>query len=131
LFLDVDGKSVRYASAGHPPMILHRIGENNICEYSNGGIVMGPFSDATYEVETIPVQVGDRLILYTDGVIETKNHSGHFFGDGSFNSFITSHGHLSATDFADSLLNHLAQWSGKPSNASLDDDLTLVVLDKL
>ena len=57
--------------------------------------------------------------------------SGSFFGDGSFKIFIETHIHLAAEDFANTLLQNLTQWSGKAFGNSLDDDLTLIVVDKI
>lgn len=130
LFIDADAGTVRYAGAGHPPLILHRRTERKLYELSDNGLLLGPFPEATYRVTTMPLMAGDRLILYTDGIIEATNASGQLFGDGSFKAFIESHAHASAEDFADRLHQQLLQWSGKPIGESLDDDLTLVVVDK-
>jgi hypothetical protein len=45
------------------------------------------------------------------------------------NKFITSHASLSVGDFADGLMQHISNWSGKRLDEALDDDLTLVVAD--
>lgn len=131
LFIDNDAGEIRYAGAGHPPLILHRRSEHKLYELGTNGLPLGPFPDANYEITTMPIVSGDRFILYTDGIIETTSESGSFFGDGSFKAFIESHAHLAAEDFANTLLQNLTQWSGKPSGDSLDDDLTLIVVDKL
>lgn len=130
LFINLDKGTMNYAGAGHPPMILHRRTNHKIYEFASNGILLGPFSDAKYEVTTMPIESGDRLILYTDGIIETTNASGSYFGDGPFKDFIETHAHLSAENFADTLLQHINQWSGKSTGESLDDDLTLIVIDK-
>jgi uncharacterized integral membrane protein len=130
LFLDPDADTIRYAGAGHPPLILYRRTEHKFYELGNNGLLLGPFPDAEYQSKTMQIEAGDRLILYTDGIIETSNPSGSFFGEGFFKTFIEAHAHVSAENFADKLLQHLDEWSGKPSGDSLDDDLTLIVVDK-
>ena len=130
LFLDTEAGTLHYASAGHPPLILHRKLQNKIHEFGASGTILGPFPDAEYTCSTMHMESGDRLILYTDGIVETTNASGDSFGDGPFKGFIETHAHLSAGVFADALLEHLSKWSGKPSHKSLDDDLTLVVVDR-
>ena len=42
---------------------------------------------------------------------------------------IMSHAELPSDQFADALIRHLFDWSGKPSEEALDDDLTLIVVD--
>jgi len=130
LFLDPDAATMRYAGAGHPPVILHRRTEHRLYELDNNGLLLGPFPGAEYQSKAMQIESGDRLILYTDGIVETSNASGSFFGDGFFKTFIEAHAHLCAEDFADKLLRHLGEWSGKPSGESLDDDLTLIVVDR-
>lgn len=129
MFLDTNTGTMRYAGAGHPPLILHRRTEHKLHELGNNGLPIGPFQHATYEVTTMPVESGDRLILYTDGIIESTNASGRFWGDVAFKAFIETHAHLSTEDFANTLLHHLSQWSGKSFDESPDDDLTLIVVD--
>ncbi|MEQ8859019.1 MAG: SpoIIE family protein phosphatase [Pseudomonadales bacterium] len=59
----------RVASAGHPPCILHSPGgESRLLERT--GPALGLEADASYEETSIELGVGDRLLLYTDGVLE-------------------------------------------------------------
>jgi sigma-B regulation protein RsbU (phosphoserine phosphatase) len=129
LFIDTGARELRYASGGHPPMILHRRSTGNYREVGKHGLLLGPFPEATYESTSIAIKPRDRLILYTDGIIESTNASDSFFGDGQFKQFIELHGDLTPGDFADTLLQRVSEWSGKPVGESLDDDLTLVVVD--
>ncbi|MGD8418554.1 MAG: SpoIIE family protein phosphatase [Pseudomonadales bacterium] len=60
---------VRLASAGHPPCIrTPRAGEAQFLERT--GPALGLVADARYEERSVHLEVGDRLLLYTDGVIE-------------------------------------------------------------
>lgn len=60
---------VRLASAGHPPAVCRAdSGESNLLERT--GPALGLVADARYEERTIHLDTGDRLLLYTDGVIE-------------------------------------------------------------
>lgn len=129
IFIDTDKGTLRYSGAGHPPVILHRRTDQTIRELSDDGMILGPFPKAEYTSTTVNLESGDRLILYTDGITETKNAAGSFYGDTSFKTFIETHAHLAPDDFADLLLRDLITWSGKPSDESLDDDITLIVVD--
>ena len=72
---------------------------------------------------------GDRFFLYTDGITEATNAAGKRFGQDRFKDFIKSHAGLPVGQFADELIQRVFRWSGKPSEKTLDDDLTLVVAD--
>jgi phosphoserine phosphatase RsbU/P len=129
VFLDLEAGSLRYAAAGHPPMFLSRGEDPGIREFGDNGLILGPFPNAVFPVTTAALQTGDRIILYTDGLIETRNRSGTFFEAEMFKRFIWNHRSLGPESFAATLIDHLSVWSGKSARQAFDDDLTLVVMD--
>ncbi len=129
--LDFKVGTLSYAAAGHPPLLIYRKSEQKILELGNNGLILGPFGDSTYPLTTVLLESGDRIVLYTDGIIETRNTMGDFFGEQGFKEFIKSQKDLSLESFVDSLLGHLSAWSTKAAKAPLDDDLTLLVIDFL
>jgi len=77
--LDVETRVVRYVKAGHPgPIVSSRLGVR--CLEKGGGIPIGILQDAEYEEERLALDSGDTLVFYTDGVLETRNALGEFFG---------------------------------------------------
>jgi hypothetical protein len=128
LFIDVANGTLRYASAGHPPPVLWSTSKRESYRLSCGGTVLGPFLNTEYENATLSFEKDDWLFLYTDGIIETRNKTGELFGDERLGAFIEANSSESPERAADELLHHLSQWSGKSSETSLDDDLTLIVL---
>ena len=129
LFIDTEKQTATYAGAGHPPLLLWRGSEQKIYEYREKGIILGQFEDARYQNIELNLKSGDRFVLYTDGIIEATNAAGDLFGWSHFKEFITSHASLSVGNFADGLIQHISNWSGKHTDEALDDDLTLVVAD--
>jgi serine phosphatase RsbU (regulator of sigma subunit) len=129
LFIDTEKQGVTYAGAGHPPLLLWRESEQKIYEFREKAIILGQFEDAQYQNIDLELKSGDRYILYTDGIIEATNAAGERFGWDLFKEFITSHASLSVRQFADELIQRVSRWSGKHSEKTLDDDLTLVVAD--
>jgi serine phosphatase RsbU (regulator of sigma subunit) len=85
--------------------------------------------DAQYQNIDLVLKSGDRFFLYTDGIIEATNAADEHFGCGLLKDFITSHASLPVGQFADELIQRVFKWSGKSSEKTLDDDLTLVVAD--
>jgi len=72
---------------------------------------------------------GDRFVLYTDGLFEALSPASEIFGWDRFKAFIQSKSGLDADQFSDRLLDDISNWAGKRSKGSLDDDLTLLVVD--
>ena len=130
VFLDLESGSLRYAAAGHPPMFLCRKDDPVIREFGDNGPILGPFPDTVFPVATAALQADDRIILYTDGVIEARDNSGSFFEGAGFKRFIQDQRSLSPESFADALLDHLSALTGQTSRNAFDDDLTLMILDK-
>ena len=129
LYLDTEEKNVSYAGAGHPPLFLWRGSDPKIYEYRERGVILGQFEDARYQNINLELKAGDRFLLYTDGIIEATNAAGEIFGWDHFKKFISSYASLPVGQFADDLIQQVTGWSGKKSQESLDDDLTLVIAD--
>jgi hypothetical protein len=72
---------------------------------------------------------GDRFFLYTDGVVEASNMSGELFGWERLKAGIISNSELPSDKLVDRLIADLTNWSAKGPSTTLDDDLTLVVVD--
>ncbi len=89
---------------------------------------MGFSPDVQYVTGEARVAPGDRLLLYTDGLVEARNLTGEFFEADRLRRFVEEHPAPSAERLAAGLLERLADWTGK-REVSLDDDLSVVVLD--
>jgi serine phosphatase RsbU (regulator of sigma subunit) len=127
--IDTDAHCVRYSRAGHPPPLLWQPGPRQVVQLTSGGVFMGFDPDATYPADETPIGRGDRLVLYTDGLLEVTNAAGEFFGDEGLKTFVEANSELRADEFADTLLAHLRQWSGRRGDErTFEDDVTLAVV---
>jgi phosphoserine phosphatase RsbU/P len=129
VFVDMEKQSMSYSAAGHPPLLLWRMSTGNALEMLENGLPLGLFPEATYSVGEVPVEPGDKAILYTDGIPETTSPSEQEFGADLFKGFLESNHDLSAEAFADLLLDELAGWLEHPTGQGQQDDLTLLVID--
>jgi hypothetical protein len=129
LFIDTVNGKILYANAGHPPLILWKKSKKEMHRLSPSGTILGPFPNSVYANTSLDIAQGDRLVLFTDGIIETGNRSGELFGDQRLAAFVEAHPSDSAHRTADLLIEHLVNWSGKSHKMSFDDDLTLMVVD--
>ena len=101
----------------------------DIYEFRGKGTILGQFEDIQFKNISFALKPDDRIVLYTDGIVETSNPTHTLFGFERVKEFIASYAPLPAGQFADELIRQLFNWSGKPSEEALDDDLTLIVAD--
>ncbi|MGF7179413.1 PP2C family protein-serine/threonine phosphatase [Tunturiibacter psychrotolerans] len=123
VYLDAASSTLRYSAAAHPPMMLFRAGD--ITELTENGLMLAAFSFATYTTAEYPLQAGDRLLLYTDGILEATNPQGEEFGSTRLHTLLKDAAHLNAEDSADRIISSLEQWS----SSARTDDLTLLICD--
>jgi len=130
IYVDIARRKLTCSNAGHPPLLVWRHSEGKVQEIKPGGMFMGYLPEAEYANAEVTVEPGDRVILYTDGVVEAANQADEFFGTSRFVEFVESYQELSADQFAESLLEYLSAWTGrKPGRDGFEDDLTLVVMN--
>jgi phosphoserine phosphatase RsbU/P len=129
VYVDVEKNLMRYAGAGHPPVLQWRNSTGKTTKVLENGLVLGMFEEVTYEALEFPLEVGDRYVLYTDGVPEAANPSEEQFGVDRFMSFIENNRHLRADQFVETFMAELSRWSGQTADQWQQDDITLLVVD--
>ncbi|MGA9602448.1 MAG: PP2C family protein-serine/threonine phosphatase, partial [Methylocystis sp.] len=75
-----DSRVLKYANAGHNWALLLRPGEASCAPLDAEGLVLGVRRDVAFEERSVSLATGDKLLLYTDGITETQNVEGTFFG---------------------------------------------------
>jgi sigma-B regulation protein RsbU (phosphoserine phosphatase) len=126
--IDTVARTLRYAGAGHPPLIVWERSSGTTRAVLENGLFLGYFPEATYSAVEIPFQEGDWAVLYTDGIVEAPNASEEPFGDDRMRRFLESHAHCPPGDFVDGLLRKVTSWSARPEGQEPDDDATLVAV---
>jgi serine phosphatase RsbU (regulator of sigma subunit) len=128
LFVDMQKRTLTYAGAGHPPLLVREGSSKGVRCVAENGLFLGRFPFATYSSVELPLNAGDRVLLYTDGIPETTNPVGVEFGTDCFKRFLEAEQSTSADQFADRLLEGLSRWSARGSTEELDDDITMVAI---
>ena len=70
--------------------------QDNASEVLENGLPLGLLPRATYSALEIPVEPGDKAVLYTDGILETRSPSEQEFGLDLFKGFLESNHNLRA-----------------------------------
>lgn len=121
--LNAEKKEFTYSNAGHPPPIIIR-NNGEIYHLSNGGLLLGVEPNASYQQAKVQLEKGDVLLLYTDGILETRNAFGEEFGESRLIDICKKNIHLSENDFGKNILTII----NKFSNDNIEDDITLVII---
>ena len=122
VYLNASSQELRYSAAAHPPMLLLRDGE--VTEIAENGLMLAAFDFATYSTVTHAIRQGDRLVLYTDGMLEATNRSQEEFGRDRLHDLIRETASLGHSEAADQIISAIQRWS-----AAQGDDLTLLLCD--
>jgi phosphoserine phosphatase RsbU/P len=128
-YVDIDKKLIRYAGAGHPPLV-RCLGSNvKACTVMENGIVLGMVDGSTYKALELPLESGDRYVLYTDGIVEAANPNAELYGTDRLMRFVEEKHSLNTQETADAILNEITGWIGTSSTAVQQDDMTLLLFD--
>jgi serine phosphatase RsbU (regulator of sigma subunit) len=80
-FLDCDKNEIVFVNAGHMPPIIRTANNSvRVMAQDNFGLPLGVDVDAEYAAESLKLEPGDVVLLYTDGVNESMNEKGDQLG---------------------------------------------------
>jgi sigma-B regulation protein RsbU (phosphoserine phosphatase) len=122
--LELNGTFI-YVNAGHiAPFHLQPSGEARFL--GEGGPVLGPLADATYERGFVKMKPGDVLVMYTDGIVEARERlTAEEFGTERLLEVSRELRGLKPAEMVQGILARVEAWTG---GAALEDDRTLLVV---
>ncbi len=121
--LDTGAMRLSYINAGHNPPFIIR-GDETI-KLDRRSIAVGWFPDVQFKEVEEPLFPGDLMVLYTDGIIEAETPSGQDFGLKRFIDLVRLHGHQSAQQLKETVIQQLQAFVGCPSYV---DDITFIII---
>lgn len=130
---DIPTQSLTYTSAGHPPMFLIRAQEQSVLPLSATNPLLGiyPKGELDYNEETLQLYPGDKLFLYTDGVIECHNTEGELFDEHELQKFLHANRSFSIDTLIEKVYHHLCDFTLKEVDMPFNDDLTFLGIEIL
>ena len=114
---------LRVANAGQSQPLLYKDGRCGKIELT--GFPLGIYEDVSYDDWGVSLDPGDILVFHSDGIVETMNAEGQFFGSERLRKLVEEHHQSGAGELADIVFREVDWFS---QSAPLADDRTLVVL---
>ncbi|MBI4860908.1 MAG: SpoIIE family protein phosphatase [Candidatus Riflebacteria bacterium] len=123
--LDPFTRTLTYVNAGHPPPLLVRGNGGPVEPLEGTGIVIGIQADPELSRAVVRLEVGDVLVIYSDGVTESTNTKRELFGEQRLSELVTRHASESAPRLVAIVAEEVSAFAvGQPE----EDDLTVVVV---
>lgn len=115
------------SSAGHEPGYIYRAESETFEEIDVRGRVLGISQQTRYAQQKIPIYLNDLVIIFTDGVTETRDNDGNFIDKQKLLDMIHKNRHLHPQDIVQQLYESLL----KIQNPKKRDDLTILIIKRV
>jgi phosphoserine phosphatase RsbU/P len=124
--LSRDGRLLEFSGAGHPPTMILRPGQAPRL-LDSASMILGCFDDAVGQDSTvqIPLEAGDRVMLYTDGFTESFDSRGEMLGVDGLARIARKSSSLPLPVMKQRILEEVAAWRKGPAA----DDMSLILLE--
>lgn len=124
--LDVRDHTLLYANSGHEhPMLLSPQG--TLLRLSTGGIMLGMLEDFPFQEDSVVLNPGDIMVVFSDGVTEAMNGDQVQFGDARLREVIIAHSNEPASSLLNSIVDSVRLHVGA---APQMDDITVLVVKR-
>jgi len=125
---DPETKTVRQARGGHPATVLLRSATKETKELLGDGFALGFLEGCDYELIETTLEIGDVLVMCTDGVGEAQNMNSKFYGSQGIQVVLRGlRPEASAHDIMEAICKDLMNFTG---GRIIKDDVTLIVLKR-
>ncbi len=124
-YLDLKSGLIRFANAGHnPPLVRHGDGTFEYL-HSHAGLVLAGMEGLPYKMQTLQLEPGDTVFLYTDGVTEATNAHNELYGEERLQKALNARSFASMEELCAYVRADVDTFVG---NADQFDDITMVAL---
>ena len=131
LLIDLERHTIISSNAGHWPLPHYRKRNGELSFIYNRNRPIGFFPGTIFGRYETTIEPGDRIILYTDGIIECREKSGELFGEERFHAGIKHTHSMTPENCLNALYGDAESWMGAKGAADFDDDVCLLCLDIL
>lgn len=124
--LNTKTEEIIFATCGHPPAYV--LGQDTLELVSTGGIALGIDAETKYKTQLLKLQEGQKLVIYTDGVIEASNKQGELYSVKRLEAFLKGENNYSSSSLVQDLKHEIEKFS---DTLELFDDVTILCIEKM
>lgn len=128
MIYDRSAEELSFANAGHGPLFCYRSARQGCTLTKLDGTPIGIMEDVDYKQAKVQLNVGDIVIMYTDGVTEMRNEKKEEYGLRRVQELLLRESEKNANELVDIIVNDVDTFRG---NASPHDDMTLLVFKRV
>jgi sigma-B regulation protein RsbU (phosphoserine phosphatase) len=119
---------LEYSGAGHPYPMHFKGKDGALNRLQENGTPLAWIKDMEYPLGNVPLEKGDKLFIFTDGISEIKNPHGEFLGEEALEEMFLALTNSGSERILDEMLIQLSEYTqGHP----LEDDMSLVLIEML
>lgn len=123
---DVQQNKFYYSSAGHEPCLVYRSQTDQFEELEAKGILLGVTDDVKYKQYVANIELGDFIVLLTDGVTECRRGD-EFITRDEVLKVIREYIHLNAKDLVENVFKYFERFQ----DFNLNDDFTMIIIKRI
>lgn len=127
-YVDLEEGWLEYCNGGHPPALYYCSATGETKQLKQTGPLVGQFVGVEYLSNRIEIGRGDRVLCYTDGLIEAQDKDGELYGLSRLERFFRSSIELDAEVFSRTVKTEIDHYNCGTDRSSVDD-LTVLVVD--
>jgi len=101
--------------------------DNSYSRLKTGGIPLGVMDNQKYEEESVKLNPGDKLIIFSDGIIDSRSEDDERFGEERLQSLLIKENENSGDELMENIFNASLEHNANPEPF---DDMTMVVLSR-
>ncbi len=124
--IDFPNKQIVYSSAGHPYNIKYNAQNKQLEKLLALDMIVGIVSNRDFKEKKFDISIGDRLILYTDGISEARNSKNEMFGDKRLSDLLLDNIEAPSNELIELIEYKVKKFTQKNY---FDDDVTIIVAD--
>jgi len=126
--LNLETMRMRYSSAGHEPMFLYRAAEHRVEQLKTAhGFPLKLLQSDDYDEREVAIEPNDKIVLFTDGLVEIRDKSGELFSPDQLKELILKYHELPPQPFCEAIVKEIGQCV---SEVPFLDDATLFVIQR-
>lgn len=121
-------ETLSFSNAGHGPLFCYRAKRNKCTVTPLDGVPIGIMEDVEYNQAVVPFEVGDIVVLYTDGITEMRNSEKDEYGRLRLQKLVIDNADKNADELVDLIVNDVEEFRGETPP---HDDMTTLVFKRV